>query len=72
MAAGRRSPTSARSSTSRADMRAPLFIPAAEQARIDWRSLAREALQSVCGLALLAAGAAALASFGLTLVGLGF
>jgi hypothetical protein len=53
-------------------MRQPLFIPAPEPARIDWRSLAREAVQSVAGLALIAAGAAGIASFGLTLVGLGF
>jgi hypothetical protein len=53
-------------------MMRPLYAPLPEPARIDWRSLGREALQSVAGLALLAAGAAALASFGLTLVGLGF
>ncbi|MCX5478479.1 hypothetical protein OSH08_05655 [Kaistia geumhonensis] len=52
-------------------MRAPLFIPAPEPARIDWRSFARDAVQSVAGLALLAAFAAAMASFGLALVGLG-
>lgn len=53
-------------------MRARLYLPAAASPPADWRALGREALQSAAGLALMAAGFAAIASFGLALVGLGF